>query len=627
MSIKNLSSVPALDGWFGDSPFVPPRSLVDLVDKLPENGLVVVALLCTLTPLYAIFGGWLDLVLILIFNSWNNRFVVSSASDLIWKLSITFTVWFVIQMLRLAYTNLTAINNGRNGLYLIPSRSTHTRIHPRKHQFSYSYLVCGIPVDFTGNSNGIISVDEDAATNSWFWPSWPSSAWYNVDSAEYLQRGSSDRGLRGKLDRYLVSQGANPTDYPYAFLVTAPKFLWYQFNPVSFWYLYSADKTLSAILLEVNNTFDERRAYLVLRDSETAGPTTETLDRMKGRWKKDFHLSPFSSRDGSYTMRSSDPLGRNMEGFQGIDVTINYLSSKGTPKVIGRLVSEGQHIEASDMSLFQKLRFVSAWFWVGFMTVPRIFHQAITLLLKRNLYVWFQPMPMKDTIARHADRTERKLEAIFRSYLGYLVEMSPSPVSVRYVPNGIVDKDEETFTSGVAKKNPDETEQVTIKVLTPEFYSRFVHYAHDFEAMFNELEENCTVWVDKPEALTKIFLKQKSPPLNAPSLTDFVHFKLIKSLRRLPKKIPRPSNSIQGVPEIEEPATKAVDIREFRISSMDTFVLERCDKQQRALYRATVARLFVANRFLAGNVGLLRLGEFFLHAGAAWWVVSTLSSR
>jgi DUF1365 family protein len=69
-------------------------------------------------------------------------------------------------------------------------------------------------------------------------------------------------------------------------LITAPKLLGYSFNPVSFWYLYSADRKLSAMILEVNNTFDERHIYFLepaevlseeLGHSEVGGTKIEGL--------------------------------------------------------------------------------------------------------------------------------------------------------------------------------------------------------------------------------------------------------------------------------------------------------------------------------------------------------------
>jgi DUF1365 family protein len=80
--------------------------------------------------------------------------------------------------------------------YFIPCRTTHARFFPKKHSFSYSYLLVGVPVGCRANVNGMLSMDFGNGR----------SAWYDVDQVDYLTRGSGHLGLRGKLDNNLVSQ-------------------------------------------------------------------------------------------------------------------------------------------------------------------------------------------------------------------------------------------------------------------------------------------------------------------------------------------------------------------------------------------------------------------------------------
>ncbi len=80
---------------------------------------------------------------------------------------------------------------------------------PKSHSFAYSYLVVGVPVGWEGNANGMVSAGAKSETGLWSWFSWDGSAqrgWYDIDAANYLQRGSGHLGLRGKLDAYLESQ-------------------------------------------------------------------------------------------------------------------------------------------------------------------------------------------------------------------------------------------------------------------------------------------------------------------------------------------------------------------------------------------------------------------------------------
>ena len=91
---------------------------------------------------------------------------------------------------------------------IFPCRTSHTRIFPRKHSFSYSYLFVGIPIGYQGSSGSLISVgsgsfvDKDEKTSHI--PNITKSL-FHVEAADYLNRGNS-LGLEGKLHAYLSSQ-------------------------------------------------------------------------------------------------------------------------------------------------------------------------------------------------------------------------------------------------------------------------------------------------------------------------------------------------------------------------------------------------------------------------------------
>lgn len=88
---------------------------------------------------------------------------------------------------------------------LFPCRTTHTRLFPKKHSFSYSYLCVGIPIGWQGSINSFLSVDFGShLTRKAYQQWWPS--WFSIMSSDYLNRGSHAAGLKGKLDDYLESQ-------------------------------------------------------------------------------------------------------------------------------------------------------------------------------------------------------------------------------------------------------------------------------------------------------------------------------------------------------------------------------------------------------------------------------------
>lgn len=430
-------------------------------------------------------------------------------------------------------------------------------------------------------------------------------------------------------DRY--TQGVDPAEFPHAYLVTAARFLGYHFNPASFWYLYSADLSLSGMIVEVNNTFDERRMYF-LRPAEAPGTGQVEASQctpasngyksnkpppFKQTWPKDFHVSPFNSRKGSYSLLASDPLKAMRDNRDPIDTTITLKSSGGHGKIVARLVSEGHAVDPLSLSFVQKFRFLLSWWWVGFVTFPRIVREAGRLWFQRKLHVWYRPEPLRESMGRSADSTEQKLELMFRKYLRSLVEQCRAAVAVKYIPSGLTASGEELMLSPSAKSESAGVEEMDFKVLTPAFYPRFVFYAHDLEALFSELRESCTIWVSRPDLLPKLLFKNPATALEARSPLDFVFFEAIRYLRRRPEQIVRPLTSSQ-TPAQSGTNTSVTDIRDFRISSMDAFTLRQEDNKLRRRYRSLVLRLFIADRLFLGSLLLVNALLILFQMWLAW---------
>jgi hypothetical protein len=129
------------------------------------------------------------------------------------------------------------------------------------------------------------------------------------------------------------------------------------------------------------------------------------------------------------------------------------------------------------MSVWAKTRFLMTWWWVGLATFPRTVVQAVKLLFTHKMPWVFRPEPRRHTMPRHADATEMFIEGIFRSYLRSLVGDCEDPLVVNYAPAGLVYGENETMASPAAQLADGKTEIVEFKVLTPSFYSRFLHYS------------------------------------------------------------------------------------------------------------------------------------------------------
>lgn len=492
-----------------------------------------------------------------------------------------------------------------------PCRTTHTRMFPQKHAFSHSYLQVSIPVDFEGNW-GLVSVGSTSRRS-----------WFHVQASDYLERGSSIPSLKTKLSAHLQSQGVGTREWQQAYLITAPRFMGYSFNPISFWYIYNENQALTMMLLEVNNTFDERRMYLLRttegeKSDDDAPPATEKQiknGRFKNAWAKDFHVSPFSSRKGYYKLSAVDPFKH-----ERIDNTIVLKSSKGHVKLIARIFSEGPGFDPNQLSTLDKAVFLFEWFWVGFATFPRIFKEAAVLFFRRKLHVFLRPEVLPTSIGRNPTSDEIKLESFFVRYLEDMVKRCSMNIQVTY-ESGMPDSQPRVFSSsGLRPTSPPDT--LEVKVLTPAFFSRFIHYAHTSEALDRECiftdEKNRTILISKPVLLPQLVSAgagaSQQPPVQHGNMPW--RWKLLQRLRCPPATPSYPDPSQMG---------ERKDIRAMGLSPLDTFVQRQCDNA--GLYRRLCIRLFLAQRFAFGYPEIVDTADLILRVTLIWFGVSAIVLR
>ena len=294
---------------------------------------------------------------------------------------------------------------------IFPCETKHARIFPKRHAFAYSYLQCGYPiVPCEDRYNGMVRPSGmDKYLGRW---------WLRVRAEDYLARGNGAHGFYWKLKTYLQEQHVKDSEWCYAYLVTAPRFLGYAFNPVSFWYVYDAEHQLKKMILEVNNTFGERRMYLLDGSSSPTSPTTSNSHPISGAeehepqlpngakskftdvWMKDFHVSPFNSRKGSYSLKALNPFPFVSYENPMVDNTITLKSSKDHGKLVARLYSTSKSFDPDQLGFVGTTRFVLSWWWVGFVTFPRIIREAGKLFFTKKLHVWFRPEVLTTSIGR-----------------------------------------------------------------------------------------------------------------------------------------------------------------------------------------------------------------------------------
>ena len=348
-------------------------------------------------------------------------------------------------------------------------------------------------------------------------------SWFHVQASDYLERGSSPPNLKEKLTAFLVSQGVSSSEY--------------------------SDGDASIM--------PEKRAK---------------SERFTNTWVKDFHVSPFNSRKGSYTLSALDPF-MEVGNAGSIDNTITLKSSKDHPKLVVRIFSEGTSIDPMKISSWTKTRFLAQWCLVGFATFPRILEQAAVLFFQRKLHEWFRPEVLPTSIGRRPTSAEITLEAFFSKYLEDLVQNCAVHIQVTY-HSRLPDRQVCIFKSSRTASCGKPPEQLEIKVLTPAFFSRFVHYAHSSEIFGRECvftdEKNRTIWVSKPALL---------PALLDSTTSDYQHIKShgplnstrLWILKRL--RCPPPVQSYPFTPQ----AGEGQDIRRMTHSPLDRFIRVRCN--------------------------------------------------
>ena len=165
----------------------------------------------------------------------------------------------------------------RSGIYI--GEVIHQRFSPKAHRLSYRIFQMLIDLDqpkktffFSRNRFNLFSFyDRDHG---------PDKA--KAGSAPLRERMISllsEHGLYVRKDRL--------------FLMAMPRVLGFVFNPISLYFLQSAEGAMKAVVYEVNNTFGDRHSYVL--------PVCQPGKRIRQASEKRLHVSPFMDMDMAYT--------------------------------------------------------------------------------------------------------------------------------------------------------------------------------------------------------------------------------------------------------------------------------------------------------------------------------------
>ena len=175
---------------------------------------------------------------------------------------------------------------------------THQRLRPRRHRLRYRLFQLLLDLDELPQMERRLRL---------FGYNRP--AIFSLHDRDHL--AGEARPLRPQVESILRAAGMDICGGPIR-LLCMPRVLGYVFNRLSIFYCHQPSGELAAVVLEVNNTFDERHCYVL----EAAANAGEVVRRDGG---KTFFVSPFLGLDMTYDFRISAPAERVATAIVGRD--------------------------------------------------------------------------------------------------------------------------------------------------------------------------------------------------------------------------------------------------------------------------------------------------------------------
>jgi len=180
-------------------------------------------------------------------------------------------------------------------------------------------------------------------------------------------------------------------------------------------------------------------------------------------------------------------------------------------------------------------------------------------------------------------------------------------------------------TRGEDGANP-RMKKIEIRVLTPGFYSRLVHYTYTSEAVDRECiftdERNRTLWICRPQLLPLLLsqrssLRSKDGVVVERSYLDELRWLLLKKLRCAPAD---PAYSVTP----KSTTSTINDIRHRPYSELDKFARSVEGRCYAGEYRRAVTKLFLAQRFCFGFSEIVGLVDLVLRVSLCFLAVLQL---
>lgn len=166
----------------------------------------------------------------------------------------------------------------------------HERQRPKRHKLRYRVFSMLIDLDRLPALNKRLRLFSHNRFNLFSFHDRDHGPGDGTDLASHIRSLLARAGLQAFGERIL--------------LLSYPRMLGYVFNPLSVYFCFDETGRAGAVAYEVNNTFHERKTYLLAASNNGDGPNLyQTCD-------KSFHVSPFNTQRGVYSFHIQPPEAR-----------------------------------------------------------------------------------------------------------------------------------------------------------------------------------------------------------------------------------------------------------------------------------------------------------------------------
>lgn len=241
----------------------------------------------------------------------------------------------------------------------------HERFQPKRHSFDYPFYFLGIDLD-----------ELRSLQRSSFFFGYNSFRPIGIWDCDYL---TADREPLDKKVRDLIASRYPCVSIERVMLLTVPRLLGYVFNPVSFYLCYGFGGALDVVIAEVNNTFDEKHVYPLIRE------TSSSVDgSLSFRFPKAFYVSPFLDTDGDYELQV------RLDN-ECVTIVVN-LEKNGD-----RIFTAGMSGEAQPVTTAALVKLSFQLLYTGWLTMIKIYWQAFHLHFRKKLKIFRKVEPDNPT--------------------------------------------------------------------------------------------------------------------------------------------------------------------------------------------------------------------------------------